>query len=574
LRTIPRCAQQVSNQGLYFGDFLQQARHYDLPGTDTIWRQIFPGQSGGNYVGLASSSSWLRGQQVALTECGAVYGAGLTLEQIRWIAGFHLVRGVNKLAFMAAPQSDTGTRRVGLCGIDFSLHSPLWQHADLLFDYVRRVAQFTVSGEARPRIGVFYRSELVDDDESQQFDAQHEALCERLHDAMSGVLFVGLDDLKTAFVQDGSIHIRHLILSLLAVHISAPLDCGEKRELHRLAGEGARILWYGEDTGWNRLREEMFDEFTAQQVYCSDDLDSEILQQLLHEISPFEVQDDLRGIRVLPLQEGARQKFLLFNQNSCAVAFEFRLKCGDRLAEVPLEDAATIESSLSPLNHDRYCIEMQPGELRALEAVPTTTLQDWSPPDVVLPDTSRAAVLGDWRVREEESFLLRETIERVASREAAQPTRLGDYSVRHPYFSGTLLFETEFDIEPEFGERVLLDLGQVFYCASVRLNGCDCGRRAWPPFIFDITDSVLRGRNALQIRVTNTMANQWTRPDIRQQDFELSANVYLEKSAPYIDESCHAGLIGPVVVRTYAADVATPLEHATSLEHAASLSVG
>ena len=538
-----------SRHGQYFGNYLQQAQHYHLPGVDTIWRQIFPGQGGGNYIGLASSSSWLRGQRIALSECGSVYGVGVTLEELRWIAAFHIVRGVNKMAFMASHLSTREARRVGMCTADFSPFSPLWLHADLLFDFVRDAAQFSVSGKARPNIGLFYRSELTAPDRSVAFDQTHESLCDRLHDAMGGMLFLGVDDLANAVVKDGSIHVSEMELPLLVLHVDAPLDQREQQVFRKLVDAGGRLLWVGNHRGWNAFRDEVLEKTEGHSAQWIESPDSESLAPILSNISPFEIDSDLRGVRVLPLQDNERMRFLFFNQNPHSATFIFGLKDGKALREVPLEATIGGEHLFVEEARGRYRMTMQAGQLRALETLLPNEMA--SNPQQSHQELHQEIPLNSWSVGPSQSFVIRSDIEIETVDHAVQAMPLGDYSQIDPYFSGSLLYETAFDFEPALQEDVLLDLGQVFYCATVHVNGQECGRRAWSPFVFDITKALRGGKNRLQVHVINTLANQWTRPDVREYDFADGLNMYQEKSTSFLEESCHAGLCGPVTLRVF-----------------------
>jgi hypothetical protein len=99
--------------------------------------------------------------------------------------------------------------------------------------------------------------------------------------------------------------------------------------------------------------------------------------------------------------------------------------------------------------------------------------------------------------------------------------------------------------------RVLLDLGVLFATVEVEINGIACGVRAWAPFFFDISTALHSGQNRIEVRVTNTLANQWARPYLRARDFTEYSNPYLARSAPFLDESVRAGLSGPVYLRFY-----------------------
>ena len=58
------------------------------------------------------------------------------------------------------------------------------------------------------------------------------------------------------------------------------------------------------------------------------------------------------------------------------------------------------------------------------------------------------------------------------------------------------------------GERVYLNLGEVKNLAEVTVNGKVYPVLWKPPFRADITDAVRRGRNSVEIRVTNLWPNR------------------------------------------------------------------
>ena len=67
----------------------------DLPGVDTIWRQLFPGQRNHHFPRYAGSVARQEGRQLVLTESFCVYGNGLTLAEMKWLMDYQYVRGCN-----------------------------------------------------------------------------------------------------------------------------------------------------------------------------------------------------------------------------------------------------------------------------------------------------------------------------------------------------------------------------------------------------------------------------------------------------------------------------------------------
>jgi hypothetical protein len=74
-------------------------------------------------------------------------------------------------------------------------------------------------------------------------------------------------------------------------------------------------------------------------------------------------------------------------------------------------------------------------------------------------------------------------------------------------FSGTAVYKATFSL-PERDNGWVLDLGDVRESARVILNGKEIGRLITPPFRVKIEPSMAQQENALEIQVTNLMANR------------------------------------------------------------------
>ena len=69
-------------------------------------------------------------------------------------------------------------------------------------------------------------------------------------------------------------------------------------------------------------------------------------------------------------------------------------------------------------------------------------------------------------------------------------------------FTGAGVYRRDFT--PGFvppGKRLYLDLGDVREIARVRLNGTDLAVRLWPPYLWDVTQSIKSGANTLEVQV-------------------------------------------------------------------------
>ncbi len=82
-----------------------------------------------------------------------------------------------------------------------------------------------------------------------------------------------------------------------------------------------------------------------------------------------------------------------------------------------------------------------------------------------------------------------------------------DFAVRH--FSGTATYLTSFLFPEENApQKVLLDLGRVEVVAEVRLNGKMLGILWKEPYRVDITKTLIKGNNKLEISITNLWPNR------------------------------------------------------------------
>ena len=58
------------------------------------------------------------------------------------------------------------------------------------------------------------------------------------------------------------------------------------------------------------------------------------------------------------------------------------------------------------------------------------------------------------------------------------------------------------------GRRLRLDLGQVRDLAVVTVNGQRLPTALWSPYVVDVTDALTAGKNTIEVRVINTLANE------------------------------------------------------------------
>jgi hypothetical protein len=130
-------------------------------------------------------------------------------------------------------------------------------------------------------------------------------------------------------------------------------------------------------------------------------------------------------------------------------------------------------------------------------------------------------------------------------------------------FAGTARYRIEFDAPAVAAAAWRLDLGDVRDSARVRLNGRELAV-AWSlPMQLDPGDALVRGRNVLEVDVTNVAANRIRDMDRRGVDWKImrEINIVNIRYEPF-DASAWkiepAGLLGPVTL--------VPMRHADVAE--------
>jgi len=112
----------------------------------------------------------------------------------------------------------------------------------------------------------------------------------------------------------------------------------------------------------------------------------------------------------------------------------------------------------------------------------------------------------------------------------------------HPYFSGTGIYSQKFCLDKSLfknNRKFVLEPGQINDIIEVWLNGKKVGERCWNPFTFDITDYLKEGANDIQIKITNTPANNYV---LKPQEYRFD-----EKWGKILP----SGLIGKVKIGIY-----------------------
>jgi len=104
-------------------------------------------------------------------------------------------------------------------------------------------------------------------------------------------------------------------------------------------------------------------------------------------------------------------------------------------------------------------------------------------------------------------------------------------------FSGGALYENSFELNSRhLNGKVIVDLGEIMVSAELIINDKKVGVKVMKPFRFDITDHIKIGKNKIQVKVYNTLANHYNIGYPTQYVFE---------------NQTISGLLGPVIINFF-----------------------
>lgn len=453
-------------------------RLFQWPGQDTVWWYVGPDNAASS-VGRprsaiegehssapkgAHSAALLEGRRFTTMEVFGAYGWHLTLDAVKWLLDWHIVRGINRLFPHAFFYSVRG-RRAYESEPDLGVHNPWWPYWGELADYARRLCWLFTDAEE-----VCGAAILCDPDHLPWEAAR------ALYRAQIPFLYAGPDTVRGAAVRDGRLRLGPAgveVPLLVSDPPGMPADHRLAEVMRRFTAAGGRVLaeWTPETLparlrpapagipcwkGPPDLRLRLCRRAGVLFCLAVNEGEEAIAGELELPGRAVEVWDPLSGRAWRPAArpEGA----------GCRVALRLERRQGLVLSVCPAEGGTADLPEAAP--------EGEPGE---------PVLELGSGWEAFTPAGTPAGVPvpGDW--------------------------------ARSPGFelySGALVFRVEFALDPAQARQVRwVDLGAVGDIAEACLNGLPLGVRAWAPYRFAAGGRLAPGRNRLEVRVTNSAAN-------------------------------------------------------------------
>ncbi len=436
---------------------------FQLPGQDMVWRYVTPDSAsaleGVHSVAPKAATSGARraGARRSLAELCGAYGWRLSLDEVKWLFDWHLVRGNNLLNPHAFFYSIDG-RRAWESEPDLGLHNVWWPHISHLLRYAGRISGLLADAESVCHIAI------LGDDKYLPWRAAG-ALLQQQRD----FAYLAIDDLLTGRLQNGRLLVggagyRAVVVDGVVGGEPGPLAA----RLDELMAAGVVVVRTWGD---------------------GDDLGTQ-LHAVPANVTLSPANDSLR---VCHLRRGGRDLFYVVNEGEEEIEATMGLpafgavEAWDLVQQLRTPVSATaagdgVEIPLRLPRRESLVFAVDP------TGRPLETARDLEPAQIIdISDDLWSVYAQDGACHEE--------------------LGLGDWSQHDgcALFSGTLSYRASVNMP---AGTFALDLGRVGDIAECSLDGAVVGVSLWAPHLIPLP-CIGEGEHELEIHVTNSMANEY-----------------------------------------------------------------
>lgn len=481
--------------GHYFRSMMGQ----DLSGVDVVMHQIMPGMAhyfhtasaqglaDGEFfhyvlakMGASMAHLYPRMQGRAMCEMFGAYGWALDTTMMKYIADGMLVRGINHFvphAFSARfPDYEFPPHFYG------NGQNPSFEGFSCLMRYVNRAAHLLSGTRHVATAAVLYNAEGEWTSRYQEAMPM-QPIVTRLYDAHIDYDIVPMDFLQDARVEDGKLIIHEESFACLIVPYADHLPLSLQEVLKRLQDAGLPVWFFG--------------GLPENKIFDGTQMAPEALIPTMRSLGmkDVEVSGAFPYLRIYHCRRDDQDIYMFFNEDLGHSV--------DTVAVLPSKGAYT---RIDLMGESFTAGETTDGHF---------TLQ-------LAPNQSQIVIFGDngglpAEYKLPEGTELHPTF-RLSLADAANLAdfkEMGTYDhffnvtgrEGKPDFSGKMKYVFSFDVEDD-KKRIFLDLGKVGQNASLTLNGKPLGIRISPPYLFEITEAAVPGKNQSEVIVSNTLAQK------------------------------------------------------------------
>lgn len=446
---------------------IQPLRDFQIPGQDIVWRYVVPGakalEGPDSAIGKCSSSVARHdARRRNLNEVFGAFGWQLTMEEMKWLSDWLMVRGVNLLSPHAFYYS-MRDYRAGERPPDVGPHNAWWPHYRVFADYTARICGLLTDSEQVCSVAIIGSNHRL------PWRAARFLYCNQVD-------FNYLEDWR--LVEQARIERGHMIVGPMSY--SLIIWDEDSRPTDKVAA---------------RLRE--FEAAGGTVRYCTGEPDASLVEGLARDIQADPAAADLRYVHVV--KHGVHFYFLV-NEGEGPIQTRLTVSCSGRAEWFDAWKGEFAPVSAPASNETRQTVQLALGRRESIVLCiePGTagqTAEAKQQISAVKPD--RRTIGGPWTVHDS------------SGKEIS--VGLGDWTQKSEMaaYCGTLQYRTAFDLTKTANAEHAINLGAVREFATLTLNGHELPVRFWAPFRWEVTGLLNNGRNELIVSVTNSLANRY-----------------------------------------------------------------
>ena len=472
-----RGESMVSNEGSYWRD----SRYLGVPGIDNL-SQIGPGIVA-DFPKIAASAAHINGRPLSWEEEG-----GDTSVNGKFIFDYQLARGVNYMnirGLNAAPPSGNPP--------------PLQNRALAIGWYVTRSQYLMAIGRPAAQVALFHPTDsywLWD----QEADTVTLKLQTELIRHQIDFDHVDSDAIGSYFTleNDGFKNLSGQVYKAVIIPTSTVIQKSVLDRLRTFAANGGKVIFVGRTPSMVVDQTFLNPEPGAPDLsFATIERAGEITDKVIAALPKPDVKldspSDMVNYTHRSLKDG--EVYFFFNESRKTITRTATLvgtgqvqvwDAGDGtihpMAGVPAANGSVdVPVTLGPQGATLIVIGALPTE--AGQPVPTMTASQ-----------TLLTLDGDWS---------------LTMGDKQTDTRLKTWKdIGNDAFTGIAEYKKSFDLPAALpkGQRVYLDLGDVNEVAHINVNGADFAARGWPGYLWDVTDAIKPGSNALDVQVQIAVA--------------------------------------------------------------------
>lgn len=516
-------------------NIMRALRLFDVPGVDVIWRQIFPMEKRAESVWrrfgenrffprYASSAASQIGGTRAVTETFGVYGMGLTFDQMRYVLTFQAVRGINMFNFMLVPYGDpTGFQMTGelpafkekyACYADLRTFNKYVERLSYMTSVGKNVTDIALYLPIKDFYGQFWeQSPEVDEFERIGFGLEDKQIPFDIFD----------DDVIEAAdeeaISKGIVRMGDVSYTTLIITDCKYMSSKAERVIRKFILNGGRVI--------------------STKEYVAKKFEGSIFGQEVWKLlnAPIKFVGDTKGIRLMHRVSKNSDMYYISNEAFQEKNITVFVKEGAFLVDL------TNDRILKPNTEENtWKITLLSGEMFII--MYTNELielaEKFSP-------NKEIVLNGDYSIRKTKQFIIGENTSFTTEiNDEERSVTLGDWcSFIGESYSGSCVYKTSFTVH-DICTPLILDLGEVCYSCEAFINGKSLGVRVMKPYTFEVPLEILMKKNTLEVRVSNTAANEFYFTDKFDKYEPWKLTPYHKIAQDFHKESLKSGLFGPV----------------------------